>query len=63
MLNIRPATANDTDAVWSIIRPIIRDGQTYALDRDLTKDEALSYWMSADKWTFVAEENGEIFGT
>ena len=63
MLNIRLASKKDADTIWSIIQPIIRAGDTYALDRKMTKQEALSYWTSADKWTFVAEENDEIFGT
>ena len=45
------------------IQPVIRAGDTYALDSNMTKDKALSYWMATDKWTFVAEENDEIFGT
>lgn len=63
MLNIRLATQNDADTIWSMIRPVIRAGDTYALENKMTKDEALSYWMATDKWTFVAEEDGELLGT
>jgi len=62
-VNIRLANKDDADTIWSIIQPVIRAGDTYALERDMTKEEALSYWMSVDKWTYVAEENGEILGT
>jgi L-amino acid N-acyltransferase YncA len=63
MLSIRLATQKDSETIWSIIQPVIRAGDTYALDSNMTKDKALSYWMATDKWTFVAEENDEIFGT
>lgn len=45
------------------MEPIIRAGETYALDRDMTEAEALAYWMGADKETFVAEDKGAIVGT
>lgn len=60
---IRPAKPRDADAIWSIIGPTIRAGETYTLDPAMTKDHALGYWLSADKETFVAEENGAILGT
>ena len=63
MLSIRLVTQKDSEAIWSIIKSVIRAGDTYALDSNMTKDQAVSYWMATDKWTFVAEENGEIFGT
>ena len=63
MLSIRLVTQKDSEAIWSIIKSVIRAGDTYALDSNMTKDQAISYWMATDKWTFVAEENGEIFGT
>ena len=63
MLSIRLVTQKDSEAIWSIIKSVIRAGDTYALDSNMTKDKAVSYWMATDKWTFIAEENGEIFGT
>ncbi|MDE1994893.1 MAG: GNAT family N-acetyltransferase [Rhizobiaceae bacterium] len=60
---IRPATDIDQDAIWAIIGPTIRAGETYALDRDLRREEALAYWMARDRDTFVAEEDGVIVGT
>lgn len=60
---IRPARAEDADAVWSIIEPTIRAGETYALDRDMSRESALAYWMGADRDTFLAEDRGEALGT
>jgi ribosomal protein S18 acetylase RimI-like enzyme len=60
---IRHAERGDTDAIWSIIGPIIAAGETYALDRDMTKEQALQYWMGSDRETFVAEDDGMVLGT
>src|SRR6266478_3996439 len=60
---IRPAAAGDDDAIWAIMEPILRDGETYTLPRDTDKKTALVYWQSAEHEVFVAEENGKIVGT
>lgn len=62
-LCIRHATAADRDAIWHIIGPTIRAGETYAIDRDLSKEDALAYWLADDRETFVAEDDGVIVGT
>ncbi|GGH02025.1 GNAT family N-acetyltransferase [Silvibacterium dinghuense] len=62
-LSIRPATPNDSDAVWAILEPMLRGGETYALPRDMTRDEALAYWFSASHSVFAAEIDGRIAGT
>lgn len=60
---IRPATPNDAPALWRILEPVIRAGETYALDRDLGERETLAYWLDPAKETFVAEESGRVLGT
>ncbi|EJC78401.1 acetyltransferase [Rhizobium leguminosarum bv. trifolii WSM2012] len=60
---IRPADNDDRNAIWSIIGPTIRAGETYALDRDRSEADALAYWMGPDRETFVAAEDGVILGT
>lgn len=62
-MHVRPAQTNDAPAIWRIIGPTIRAGETYALDCDMSEAEALAYWMGDDRETFVAEEAGEILGT
>jgi len=52
---IRPATDADTDAVWAILEPIIRAGETYTLPRDMTREDALRFWFSPAHEVFVAE--------
>jgi ribosomal protein S18 acetylase RimI-like enzyme len=53
----------DSDAIWAILEPVIRAGETYALDRDLTREQALAYWFSAGHEVFVADDGGQIVGT
>ena len=60
---IYPATESDRDAIWEILEPTIREGATYTLPRDMSKQQALEYWFAADKETFVWKENGKVLGT
>src|SRR5262249_47716690 len=60
---IRAARPEDAPAIWAILEPTIRAGETYALPGDMTQTEAIAYWMGPDRETFVAEEDGRLFGT
>jgi ribosomal protein S18 acetylase RimI-like enzyme len=62
-MNIRLAQPADAPRVWEIIEPAIRGGETYALPRDMSQEDALAYWMGADRETFVAEDEGRLLGT
>jgi ribosomal protein S18 acetylase RimI-like enzyme len=60
---MRAAGKSDSDAIWAIMEPIIRAGESYTLPRDMDKRGALAYWRSAEHEVFVAEDNREIVGT
>jgi ribosomal protein S18 acetylase RimI-like enzyme len=62
-MQVRPAQARDDDAIWGIIGPTIREGETYALPRDMSRADALSYWKAPGHQVFVAEQDGEVLGT
>jgi ribosomal protein S18 acetylase RimI-like enzyme len=62
-VTIRPARAADRDAIWSILEPMIRGGESYPLPRDLTREHALQYWFGQPHEVFVAEIDGRIVGT
>ena len=66
-LTIRAATDADRDAIWRILEPMIRAGETYTLPRDMSRDDAFAYWFAPDNEVFVAEDevDGEaaIVGT
>jgi len=60
---IRPAEPGDHDAIWSILEPTIRAGETYTLPRDLSRQDALAYWFAAGNEVFVADWNGAVGAT
>jgi L-amino acid N-acyltransferase YncA len=62
-MEIRLADAADSGAIWKILEPVIRAGDTYTLPSDMTREEALAYWHSPGHEVFVAEEDREILGT
>ncbi len=62
-MNIRAAVPSDADAIWAILEPTIRSGETYTLPSDMPRDEALAYWTSPGHEVFVAEDGGAVFGT
>jgi ribosomal protein S18 acetylase RimI-like enzyme len=63
MLTVRAAVEADSPFIWKILEPVIRAGDSYALPRDLTRDDALSYWCSKHHDVFVADEGGDVIGT
>ncbi len=62
-MQIRHARQEDRPAIWRIVEPTIRAGETYTLPRDMSEADALAYWIGADRETFVAEDEGRILGT
>jgi ribosomal protein S18 acetylase RimI-like enzyme len=63
LLNIRRATPADEKAVWRIIEPILRAGETYTMPREWSRSDALAYWFSSDREVFVAEDEAGVIGT
>jgi len=62
-MSIRAAGGADADAVWGILEPVIRAGETYPLPRDMGRGDALAYWFSPAHEVFVAESGGAVAGT
>jgi ribosomal protein S18 acetylase RimI-like enzyme len=60
---IRAATDVDWPAIWAVMEPTIREGETYALDRGMTSEQARVWWMAAGHEVSVAEADGEVLGT
>ncbi len=60
---IRPAVSGDDDALWAILEPTFRAGETYPIPRDVSREAALAYWRSPGHAVFVLEEDGEVLGT
>ncbi|MDK3071480.1 GNAT family N-acetyltransferase [Sedimentitalea sp. JM2-8] len=46
-----------------MLRPVFRAGDTYAIDPDIGREDALAYWCGADHGTFLAGEDGTPLGS
>ena len=62
-LIIRPVRDADREALWPILRDVVRPGDTYAIDPDISREDLLATWCEAPAACFVAEAGGEILGT
>ena len=62
-LAIHPAVSADDDAIWRILEPTFRAGETYPIPRDVSRADALAYWRTPGHAVFVAEDGGVIVGT
>ncbi|MEN8821221.1 MAG: GNAT family N-acetyltransferase [Abyssibacter sp.] len=64
MFHIRPACPADWPAIWSVLEPVFRQGDTYAVDRDISEHAARRDWCSLPLRTFVAcDATGQVLGT
>jgi ribosomal protein S18 acetylase RimI-like enzyme len=61
-LTIRAATPADDDAIWAVLEPTFRAGETYPIPRDISRADALAYWRTPGHAVFVAQENGNAGG-
>lgn len=60
---IREAAAEDRAAIWRILEPTFRAGETYPIPRDIGEADALAYWFTPGHEVFVTETRGVILGT
>jgi ribosomal protein S18 acetylase RimI-like enzyme len=63
VLNIRPATDSDRDAIWKILQEVVAAGDTYPIDPEISREDAFAYWFQADARVFVAEQDGSASAT
>ncbi|MEM6384603.1 MAG: GNAT family N-acetyltransferase [Pseudomonadota bacterium] len=61
MVELRAFEKSDADAVWSMLEPVFRAGDTYAIDPRITRQDALRYWTAHE--SYVAEIHGQCVGT
>jgi L-amino acid N-acyltransferase YncA len=57
-MKIRLATDADRDAIWNIFQEVVAAGDTYALDPNVSREDALAYWFAPGTHTYVAEQPG-----
>jgi ribosomal protein S18 acetylase RimI-like enzyme len=58
MPTIRPYAADDWPAVWRVLEPILRRGDTYVLAPDITQQDAQRFWIGQPLRTYVACDDG-----
>src|SRR6266852_2870600 len=57
-MTIRLASDEDKDAIWAILEPMIRRGETYPLPREMSKSQALEYWFTPENEIFAWHDGG-----
>lgn len=62
-MNIREANKQDFADIWSIFHEIVAAGETYAYDRETSREQAEKIWLDAPRKTYVFEQDGIILGT
>ncbi len=60
---IRPHLSGDDAALWRILEPVFRAGETYAIDSDISRDDALAYWCGPERRVFSALVDGVVAGS
>ncbi|MGA8038136.1 MAG: N-acetyltransferase [Candidatus Acidiferrales bacterium] len=63
MISIRSAEPRDHHAIWTVLEPTIRAGETYTLPRHLSREDALAYWFAPEHEVFVAEDGAAAINT
>lgn len=54
-IRIRPFRSDDVDALWAVLEPTFRAGETYPQPRDVSKEAALQYWIGEWEHCYVVE--------
>jgi ribosomal protein S18 acetylase RimI-like enzyme len=63
-VSIRRAEKSDAAAIWAILEPVFRAGETYPLPREMSEADALEFWMANGHEVFVAEDlHCQMLGT
>jgi RimJ/RimL family protein N-acetyltransferase len=62
-MNIRLAKSDDFERIWSFFRDIVSQADTYAIDQNISYDDAKTLWMDSPIRTYVYEEDGVIYGS
>ena len=60
---ISKAKPEDQADIWRILKPVFRAGDTYSIDPDISREDALAYWCAPAHQTFVALRDSDVLGT
>ncbi|MEM1383763.1 MAG: GNAT family N-acetyltransferase [Pseudomonadota bacterium] len=63
-MTLRPAEGSDHAAIWAILQPVFRAGETYCIDPQISEAAALAYWCGSPRRVFIAAgREGAVLGT
>jgi RimJ/RimL family protein N-acetyltransferase len=63
-ITIKRAEDADWPAVWRMLQPVFRSGDTYAVDRDVSEQEARRIWMGPKVRAYIAcDDAADVLGT
>lgn len=58
-ISIRPYDPTDWPAVWAMLAPVFRAGETYAVPRDITEQDAHRMWIELPRAVRVAVDEAD----
>ncbi len=60
MITVRPFAAGQDAALWSMLEPAFRAGDTYTVDPGIGRADALAFWCAPEKRVFIAETDRPV---
>lgn len=64
MIRLRPYQPEDWPALWAILEPVFRAGETYAVPRDISEQDTHRMWIELPRAVRVAvDDAGRVIGT
>lgn len=63
-MEVRAAAEHEWPAIWRILEPVLRAGETYTYPHDVTEDDARRAWLVPPPWrVVVAVDAGDVVAT
>lgn len=62
-MQIRPLRDAEKPALGDLLEPVFRAGDTYTIDPDISRADAIAFWTAPEKSVFVAEDGDDLLGT
>jgi len=63
LTTIRTGAIEDAPAIWAVLKPVFRAGDTYTVPADISQQDALAFWMKGNHTSYVAVDGADILGT
>lgn len=63
MIDVRNFRLEDWSAVWTMLEPVFRAGETYVFPQDISEEDARRVWTEFPATAYVAVIDEEVVGT